>query len=67
MALQVLPREIAAVEAILAQPDTPDMNAIAAEFAQFSKLPLELRLEIWKQALPGPRIIEIEYCTLLEE
>jgi hypothetical protein len=31
------------------------------EFTLFPKLPVELRLKIWRAALPGPRIIEAYY------
>jgi hypothetical protein len=31
------------------------------EFIIFAKLPAELRLKIWKHALPGPRVVQ--YCT----
>jgi hypothetical protein len=30
-------------------------------FVLFPKLPIELRLQIWKFALPGPRIIDVFY------
>lgn len=30
-------------------------------FTWFPKLPRELRMMIWKQTLPGPRILELEY------
>ncbi|KAF8860144.1 hypothetical protein BDZ45DRAFT_741750 [Acephala macrosclerotiorum] len=29
------------------------------EFTLFPKLPIELRLKIWNEALPGPRVVEI--------
>ncbi|KAN0095154.1 hypothetical protein V8E51_015865 [Hyaloscypha variabilis] len=32
------------------------------EFTLFPKFPPELRLKVWKGALPGPRIVEIEWC-----
>ena len=32
------------------------------EFTVFPKFPPELRLKVWKHALPGPRVVEIEYC-----
>jgi hypothetical protein len=28
-------------------------------FPQFSKLPTEIRLQIWKEAMPGPRVVEV--------
>jgi hypothetical protein len=31
------------------------------KFAVFPKLPKELKLMIWKKALPGPRVVELEY------
>jgi hypothetical protein len=31
------------------------------EFTLFPKFPPELRLKIWKAALPGPRVVEIEW------
>jgi hypothetical protein len=30
-------------------------------FTCFSKLPIELRLKIWKEALPGPRVIKLKF------
>lgn len=33
------------------------------EFTLFSKLPLELRRQIWSYTLPGPRIIEVHYAS----
>ena len=33
------------------------------EFTLFTKLPLELRRQIWSYTLPGPRIIEIHYAS----
>lgn len=51
--------------------DTPDdwqlsnrlMQSAAQEpsFHSFSKLPIEIRLEIWKNILPGPRLIQVHY------
>jgi hypothetical protein len=32
-----------------------------SEFAFFPKLPKEMRLMIWKHAMPGPRMLELEY------
>jgi hypothetical protein len=32
------------------------------EFTLFPEFPPELRLKVWKEALPGPRIVEIEWC-----
>jgi hypothetical protein len=32
-----------------------------AKFALFPNLPKELKLMIWKMALPGPRVVELEY------
>jgi 2EXR family len=32
------------------------------EFTLFPKFPAELRLKIWKEALPDPKVVEIEYC-----
>jgi hypothetical protein len=34
----------------------------ATEFHLFPRLPKELRLEIWKHSLPGPRIVDVS-CT----
>jgi hypothetical protein len=34
-----------------------------ASFPQFSDLPIEVRLMIWKEALPGPRIVYLEPQT----
>jgi len=28
-------------------------------FTQFSRLPTEIRLQIWKEAMPGPRVVEV--------
>jgi len=39
-------------------PVTNDANCV---FTLFPKLPLELRLKIWKHTLPGPRVVPI--CT----
>jgi hypothetical protein len=36
-------------------------EAVELNFMLFPKLPTELRLKIWKHALPGPRIVEIEW------
>jgi len=36
-------------------------------FPLFPTLPTELRQKIWHHALPGPRIIEIEYCEAVSE
>jgi hypothetical protein len=33
------------------------------EFTLFPKLPIELRLKIWKAALPGPRVIEFSHTS----
>lgn len=32
-----------------------------AEFTVFPRLPEEVRLMIWTKALPGPRVVELEY------
>jgi hypothetical protein len=48
-----------------APPDAPDDNPHSEaleEFTPFPKLPIELRLRIWKFTLPGPRILEVAYC-----
>ncbi|KAG4434830.1 hypothetical protein IFR05_009701 [Cadophora sp. M221] len=47
-------------------PTTVDALVIDEEkkFALFPKLPLELRTMIWKQALPGPRVIAITNSTV---
>ncbi|KUJ07202.1 uncharacterized protein LY89DRAFT_678167 [Mollisia scopiformis] len=34
----------------------------ASIFSLFPKLPIELRVEIWRLALPPPRVIEIDCC-----
>lgn len=50
------------VESLKFGPHTPSLNRISDEhplFPQFSRFPLEIRIEIWKQALPEPRMIEI--------
>jgi DNA polymerase III delta prime subunit len=39
--------------------DEIDMEEADQDFALFLKLPLELRRMIWKEALPGPRVIDI--------
>jgi hypothetical protein len=36
-------------------------EAVDSNFMLFPKLPTELRLKIWKHALPGPRVVEIEW------
>jgi hypothetical protein len=36
-------------------------GAVELEFMLFPRLPIELRLKIWKYALPGPRVVEIEW------
>jgi hypothetical protein len=36
-------------------------------FYLFNKLPIELRLKIWEDALSEPRIIEVEWCQTHEE
>ncbi|CZR67215.1 uncharacterized protein PAC_17114 [Phialocephala subalpina] len=35
--------------------------SIPTTFKSFQKLPIELRLIIWNLALPGPRVVEIEW------
>lgn len=32
-------------------------------FPQFPRLPVELRLQIWKEAITVPKFIEVQYCT----
>jgi hypothetical protein len=39
----------------------PDCTSVCETFTLFPKLPIELRLKIWEEALPGPRIIEIHH------
>jgi hypothetical protein len=36
-------------------------TAATPEFRLFSKLPTELRLMIWEQALPGPRLVDVDF------
>lgn len=36
---------------------------IRGEFEVFPKLPAELRLKIWKEAMPGPRVMEVCYTA----
>lgn len=36
-------------------------GAVESEFTLFPRLPIELRFKIWKYALPGPRIVKIEF------
>lgn len=46
--------------ALSTQRNTSQGSAIVCtEFHYFPKLPIELRLKIWKDALPGPRLVEI--------
>jgi hypothetical protein len=39
----------------------PALIAPAPGFPRFSKLPVELRLMIWKEALPRPRLVEVNF------
>lgn len=41
-------------------------NMSATDFHRFSSLPLELRIHIWEDALPGPRIVYIQ-CVISPE
>jgi hypothetical protein len=54
--------QAAAPEAVL-QPK-PAVGMAKSTFPQFSKLPTEIRLMIWKAALPGPRIVEVSIGRL---
>jgi len=40
--------------------NTPLKRSMATTFPRFNYLPKEIRLQIWVQALPGPRIVYIE-------
>jgi hypothetical protein len=42
-------------------------EAAELKFMLFPKLPTELRLKIWKHALPGPRVVEIEWSPNTRE
>jgi hypothetical protein len=35
-------------------------------FTLFHQLPTELRLKIWRHALPGPRVVEIHYIAHID-
>lgn len=43
-----------------AEDDNPH-SEVLEEFTVFPKLPIELRLRIWKFTLPGPRIVQVMY------
>lgn len=45
--------------AVISNHKTQDESQPLDDFPVFSKLPLELRLNIWKCALPGPRIVKL--------
>ena len=34
-------------------------------FTKFPEFPMEIRLKIWKDALPGPRIVHYDSCDLV--
>jgi 2EXR family len=40
---------------------TKELVGRLSEFTLFPKLPLEMRLMIWKHSLPGPRLMEVFY------
>jgi len=42
-------------------------EAVELNFMLFPELPTELRLKIWKHALPGPRVVEIEWMPDVEQ
>jgi hypothetical protein len=46
-------------------PSQYSIDSNEPRFTLFPQLPIELRLKIWKYALPGPRIITIDlnYCS----
>lgn len=37
------------------------MKTGPATFTPFKKLPIELRFKIWKEALPGPRLVDVAF------
>jgi hypothetical protein len=39
--------------------DVTQANANYLQFSLFPQLPIELRLKIWRETLPGPRIVEL--------
>lgn len=45
-------------------PSLPTVSNDAASFELFPKLPTEIRLKIWKLALPGPRIVKVRPCSV---
>ena len=42
-------------------PGTPYYQHAQVRFTKFSKLPIELRLKIWKMSFPGPRFLEVAW------
>lgn len=41
----------------------PGPEGVAA-FPRFGEFPAEVRLQIWKEALPGPRVVQLEPRSL---
>ena len=58
---EALNESMGRLDLVSAQNNTSDSSA--PTFTPFPKLPMELRLKIWKHALPGPRAIKLKHNT----